>query len=116
MEIVSELVENEWATVIRNSEAVATKEKMPSIMASRTKLEYYNAEFARLRYQKEEGVLVNAQEVRDEAFKCARNVRDAMLNIPDRIANELAFETNPFKVHARITEEIKKALAGLSDE
>ena len=50
-----------------------------------------------------------------EAFKMARLTRDAMLAIPDRLAAEIAAETDTFKVHTRITEEIRKALESLGE-
>ena len=37
-------------------------------------------------------------------------VRDAMLNIPDRIASELAAETDQFEIHRLLTVEIRRAL------
>jgi hypothetical protein len=46
----------------------------------------------------------------------ARLVRDAMLNIPDRVAAELAAETNQFKVHQRLTHEIRRALEDMKLE
>jgi hypothetical protein len=43
----------------------------------------------------------------------ARIVRDSMLNIPDRVAAELAAETDPFKVQQRLSAEIRLALIEL---
>ncbi len=40
----------------------------------------------------------------------ARMVRDAMLNIADRIASELAAETDQFEIHRLLTVEIRRAL------
>ena len=37
-----------------------------------------------------------------------------MLNIPDRIAADLAAETDAFKVHARLTKEIREVLTALA--
>lgn len=80
--------------------------------ASRAKREMYAAELARLEYEEMRGTLVNAEAVKKEAFRVARQVRDAMLNIPDRIAAELAAETDTFAAHKRLTDEIKNALTG----
>lgn len=80
--------------------------------ASRAKKESYLAELARLEYEEKDGTLVNAEKVRKEAFGIARQVRDGMLNIPDRIASELAALTDQFEIHNRLTEEIRKTLEG----
>ena len=41
-------------------------------------------------------------------------VRDGILNIPDRIAGDLAAETDQFAIHQKLTAELRKALEGLS--
>jgi hypothetical protein len=52
-------------------------------------------------------------EVKRESFRTARQVRDSLLNLPDRLAAELAAETNQFKVHQRLVKEIRRALEEL---
>lgn len=90
---------------------------IPNFNVSRAKREAYQAELARLEYEEKQGTLVNAEAVKKEAFRVARLVRDAMLNIPDRIAAELASDTDTFSVHKRLTDEIRTALMGsLNDE
>jgi len=91
--------------------------EIPNFNVSRAKREAYQAELARLEYEEKQGTLVNAEAVKKEAFRVARLVRDAMLNIPDRIAAELAADTDTFSVHKRLTAEIRTALKGsLSDD
>lgn len=90
---------------------------IPNFNVSRAKREAYQAELARLEYEEKQGTLVNAEAVKKESFRVARLVRDAMLNIPDRIAAELASDTDTFSVHKRLTDEIRTALMGsLNDE
>lgn len=86
-----------------------------SLAASKAKREQFMAELARLEYEQKAGSLVSAEEVKKEAFKIARIVRDSILNIPDRVAAELAAETNQFRVHKRLTEELRKALEELGN-
>jgi Protein of unknown function (DUF1441) len=81
--------------------------------ASRAKREAYNAELARLEVEEKQGQLVAADEVRKTAFAVARQVRDGMLNIPDRVSAELAAVTDQFEIHRRLTDEIRKALEGV---
>jgi hypothetical protein len=81
--------------------------------ASRAKREAYNAELARLEVEEKQGQLVAADDVRKTAFAVARQVRDGMLNIPDRVSAELAAMTDQFEIHRRLTTEIRKALEGV---
>lgn len=80
---------------------------------ARAQHERFKARLAELELEQREGKLVEAEVVRKEAFKAARQVRDALLNLPDRVAGELAAETNQFKVHQRLTQEIRRALEDL---
>lgn len=84
-----------------------------TLAASKAKREAFLAELARLEYELKAGQLVPVEDVKKEAFKMARIVRDSILNIPDRLAAELAAETNQFNVHRRLTEELRKALEEL---
>ena len=79
-------------------------------LAARAKKTAYDAELSRLDYEAKEGMLVPAADVKKQAFMVARMVRDAMLNIPDRIASELAAETDQFEIHRLLTVEIRRAL------
>lgn len=83
---------------------------------ARAQHERFKARLAQLELEEREGKLVDAAEVRKEAFRTARVVRDAMMNLPDRIAAELAAESNQFKVHQKLTKEIRRALEGLKLE
>jgi len=83
---------------------------------SEKKLKHYKAELARIEFEEAEGKLVNGEKIKRQAFKVARSVRDAMLNIPDRVSAELAAEKDQFTVHKRLTDEIRIALESLSTE
>lgn len=95
-------------------------ENMPTgtetLAASKAKRESFMAELARLEYEQKAGQLVPIEEVKKEAFRTARIVRDTILNIPDRLAAELAAETNQFTVHKRLAEELRRALEELGNE
>lgn len=69
-----------------------------------------------LEYQLEEkrGNLVKADEVRRAAMEKARVARDALRGLPDRLATLLAAESDPAKVHARLSEEIDRVCRELS--
>ena len=86
----------------------------PSYAQSRAIREAYQARLAKLEFEERSGRMADVSKVKAEAFKVARTVRDGLLNLPDRIAHELAHETDPAKVHARLSDEIRIVLGGLS--
>jgi hypothetical protein len=87
-----------------------------SYAEARAQHERFKARLAELELEQREGKLVEAEAAKKEAFRIARLVRDAMLNIPDRVAAELAAEGNQFKVHQRLTQEIRRALEDMKLE
>ena len=91
-----------------------SESEYPDFNESRAKREFHMAALAEMDVKEREGNLVNADQVRESAFKLARQTRDAMLNIPDRVSADLAAETDAFKVHARLTKEIREALSALA--
>lgn len=84
---------------------------------SRALREAYMARLAKLEFEEKTGQLVRADEVRNEAFKTGRLIREAMLNIPDRVAAEIAAEGDPALIHKRLTDEVRHALSStLADD
>ena len=59
------------------------------------------------------GRLVDAAQVAEDAFNCARLTRDAVLGVPDRISAELASITDPHKLNDKLTTELVQALEEL---
>ena len=88
--------------------------EIPSFNESRAKSEHFRAELARLDLEVKEQQLVEVARVQREAFTAARAVRDALGNIPDRVSNQLAAESDPVVIHQTLTEEIRKALETLT--
>ena len=86
----------------------------PDFNESRAKRIYYEAKLCEMEVKLREGKLVDVETIRNKSFKLGRQVRDAMLNIPDRISADLAAEMDAFKVHARLTKEIREALTALA--
>lgn len=91
--------------------AVDTERQPVDYFISRAKREEALAEIARLECERQKETLVAAEDVKKQAFAVARQVRDGMLNIPDRVAAELASMTDQFEIHRFLTEEIRKALS-----
>ena len=86
----------------------------PAFNESRAKRVYYEAKLCEMEVKLREGKLVDVETIRNKSFKLGRQVRDGMLNIPDRISADLAAETDAFKVHARLTKEIREVLTALA--
>ena len=89
--------------------------EIPSFNESRAKSEHFRAELARLDLEVKEDQLVEVSRVEREAFSAARAVRDALGNIPDRVSNQMAAESDPVVIHQTLTDEIRKALESLTD-
>ena len=85
-----------------------------SLATARAKRELTQAKIAELNYQKLAGELVSAEDVKTEAFAVARQVRESILGVPDRIAGQLAAEVDPHKIHALLSTELTKALQSLA--
>ena len=90
--------------------------EIPSFNESRAKSEHFRAELARLDLEVKEQQLVEVARVQREAFTAARAVRDALGNIPDRVSNQLAAESDAVVIHQTLTEEIRKALETLTND
>jgi hypothetical protein len=76
----------------------------------------YQAELVRLQVEREEGSLVKKTEVDAAAYAKARLTRDRILQIPDRIADELAAISDAGTIHQRLSEELADALLELVGE
>jgi len=69
----------------------------------------------KLENDRTEGNSIDIGKARRDAFNSARIVRDGLLNIPDRIAAEVAAETDAGRVHGLLEDEIRKALVSLAE-
>ena len=74
----------------------------------------YEAAIRKLDFEKENGALVNAEQVEKDFFNSARRVRDSILNIPNHISAELATLTDIHAVSIKLTTELTAALEELS--
>jgi len=88
----------------------------PSFATSRAIREAYAARLAKIAYEEKSKILVDVSRVQAEAFRRARDTRDAVLAVPGRLAAILAAESDPIEVEARLTAELRTALDALGDE
>jgi phage terminase Nu1 subunit (DNA packaging protein) len=91
------------------------EDQIPGLDVSRERKAHYDAEVARLEALKERQELVLVQEVRQEASRLAKQVRDLLLMIPARNAAKVAAMQDQEKVRALLQSEIETALRGLAN-
>lgn len=72
--------------------------------------EAYEARLKKLEYDEKSGKLIPADKVKADCFKAAVVVKEALLNLPIRIAPELASLTDPFEVERVLRQEIHAVL------
>ena len=89
---------------------------IPDLNESRARREHYQAELAKLQVTQQRGELVAADQVKAEAFKMGRSVREALANLADRLSHQLAGETDPTVIHQVLTQEHRAALVELCNE
>lgn len=87
----------------------------PSYATSRAIREAYAARLAKITYEERSKVLVDAARVQAEAFRRARDTRDAVLAIPGRLAAILAADTDPVSVEAILSAELRAVLEVQAD-
>jgi hypothetical protein len=85
------------------------------LLKTRIKNEMEKGKILEAEAKAEVGELVAVEEVRAAAFNKARVVRDNLLNIPDRIAAQLASIDDERKVHEILLAEIRGVLQTLAD-
>ena len=90
-------------------------EAASSYWKARTQREQIRAKREALEYGRLVGKLVDAEEVRLAAFNRGRILRDAILNLPDRLSPLLASESDPKKVNVILSKELRAALEGESN-
>ena len=95
----------------QGSEALSTL-----MLKSRIKTEVERGKLAELDRRQREGELVERREVEQAAFSTARNVRDALMNIPARVSSLYAAEIDPQKIHQSLENEIRTVLSDLVGE
>ena len=89
---------------------------IPDLNESRARREHYQAELAKLQVTQQRGELISADEAKKEAFKLGRSVREALVNLADRLSHQLAGETDPARIHQALTQEHRAALVELCNE
>jgi hypothetical protein len=87
----------------------------PPLAISKQVKAAYEAKLTELEYKERSGEMGNLQDVKRQAAKLARQVRDLLLIIPSRNAARLAAMSDPEDVRSLLEEEIEGALKGLKN-
>jgi hypothetical protein len=93
----------------------ATSDLPTLLLKSRIKSEVERAKLLEIKARVEAGKYIAAEDVKIAAFNRARVVRDALLNIPERLAAMLAAEADERRVHQILVTEIRAALEELTN-
>lgn len=88
---------------------------VPKRIVSQARKEYFDAMHAQAKAELLAGSQVNREEVTRAAFNVAREVRDALFLIKDRLADELATMDDPNKISAYLDTEFRNALSKLAE-
>jgi len=83
------------------------------LLKSRIKSEVERAKLLEIKARVEAGKYIAVDDVKAAAFNRARVVRDALLNIPERLAAMLAAEDDERRIHQILAIEIRAALEEL---
>ena len=88
-------------------------DEIPEYNVSKARREHFEAEFSKIKVQKEKQDLIPAKDAKKSAFAVARSIREALMNTADRLSHQLAGETDATVIHRLITSEHRSALQEL---
>ena len=80
---------------------------------AKTASEAYRAKLYKLDYEEKAGNLISVDDVKAEAFKTARRVRDSILALPMRVSQELAHMDDAHQIQVYLREQLAEALKDL---
>ena len=103
------------AAEVRAQVAALPKEALPDINESRQRNEHLKGELLELELGAKRGELVDQSRVKKEAFHTARMVRDRLLQLPARIANDMAAITDATALCLALEQELRQCLIEMGD-
>ena len=77
---------------------------------AKARREHYEGLRAKLEYERRSGDLAEVEKVRRAAYRVGRMTRDAVLNVPARIATALAAESDHWQVQKLLAAALRAAL------
>ena len=88
-------------------------DEIPSYGESKAKREHFLAELAKLDVEQKKKDLIAVTEIKKSSFEIGRAIRENLSNLADRLASQVAGETDPQIIHKLLTEEHRAALEQL---
>lgn len=98
----------------REGSMMVNNEHMPMYSMARASKETYAAKTAQVKYEKLTGSLLERDDVERAAKIVGGNLRNSLLNLPNKLAPIVAAETDVIKVKHLLDQEIKSLLKALS--
>ena len=95
------------------AENVDEESPFKSLMEIRQDKEYWEAKLRRLKFEEEDGKLVDIDQVKATISKLTLQTKEALLNIPEQIGPDILSLTDLVTVQARIREAINAVLEDL---
>ena len=89
--------------------------KQSPLIKAKTEKEQAVAKMKQMELEQMRKNLVSSRHVELQAFKLSRLVRDSLMRIPQKIAAEVACETDPHLAEVIIEREIREALEALAN-
>lgn len=112
-----EKLDREWSEntpVDARTKTPLSTEKTLEINEARALKETYLALAAKLDYETKLGTLTKVDDVEKQAIAQAKLLKEAFLNLPARVNNVLAAESNPDTINTILSAEIRAILEGLA--
>ena len=89
--------------------------KVPPYLESRAIKEAYLSRLAKLDFETKSGLLVEAKKLREEIFGLARQTRNALLDLPSRLAADVRSRKSDHEAETVLRQGIIEALQNLED-
>lgn len=101
----------------REDEEEAEEDKaLSGLRASRQQKEFYEAKLRQLKFEREDGTLIEVAVVRDRIGELTRRTKEALLNLPEQIGPQLLSYNDLTELQNFLRQAINDALAKLSME
>ena len=91
-------------------------DEIPNFAESKAKREHFLAELARLDVEQKKKDLILVTEIKKSSFEMGRAIRESLANLADRLASQVAGETDPQVIHKLLTQEHRAALEQLVEQ
>ena len=88
---------------------------IPDYNVSRARKEHYLSELAKIQVAQQKKELIPVVEVKKSSFQMGRAAREKFSSVADRLAHQLAGETDATAIHRLISDEHRMALEQLTE-